>query len=526
MSRQAQAKSIVMVSRDDPSHVAAQIADSVPGHLWSADPDGKITYINASMQAYFGGPLGELAATSDGDEFGWRAHIHADDFDSVAEKWRRSLETGEDFFGEHRLRRKDGMFRWFRVTSRGFRPDGGYIVAWHGQSIDIEDERRAETELRSRTAELSLLVDMVPSNLWRLKPDGTTTLVNRRMADFLGLNVLDESSLETVMDTIFHPDDAGPVESELSRCLQTGDSFAMRYRLLRKDGVYRWMSGRAEPMRGENDEIVQWFGLCHEIQDQVEAEERLRRTAEKLSQATQAANLAELSASIAHEINQPLSAIAADADACTRWLLVTPPNVERAKLAANRITTAAVSTGDMVRRIRALFQHISQPRTLENANLLIDEVCRLMADEIGAHAARITTDFDAEPPAIAIDRVQVQQVLVNIIRNALQAMDRTDERGRTLHITSSRQGSAAILIQVRDTGCGFRDIDRVFEPFYTTRENGMGMGLSICRSIIESHGGQFWLSNNPNGGATVVFSLPMETGHSLQGSPPDLQDLG
>ncbi|RDJ05728.1 PAS domain-containing sensor histidine kinase [Rhizobium grahamii] len=498
-SRQAQARSSLTRPLETDSTLAAQLADNVPTHLWSADPSGRMTYTNRSMQTYFGGRLDQPIA-----------YIHPDDRKGVVAIWRHSLRTGEPFDSELRLRRSDGQFRRFHVSGRPFRGDRNYIAAWHGQSIDIEDEKLARENLLNRIMELSIVVDMVPSNLWRLTPDGTTTLVNKHMADFLGREILDESTMETVMDTIFHPDDAAPVGNELGRCLITGDSFAMRYRLLRKDGIYRWMSGRAEPMRDKDGQIVQWFGLCHDIHDQVQAEENLRRTAERLAQATQAAHLAELSASIAHEVNQPLSAIATDSDACTRWLSLEPPNVERAIIAAGRITTAAVSAGEIVRRIRALFQHISQPRTLENANLLIDEVCRVMVDEIGAHAARITTDFDMDPPSIAIDRVQVQQVLVNLIRNALQSMDRTDKNERVLHIVSWREGHEAIRIEIRDSGSGFSDITRIFEPFFTTRKNGMGMGLSICRSIIESHGGRFWVANNEGGGATVGFTLPIE----------------
>lgn len=492
------------------SDLTAQLAESIPAHLWSADPLGRFTYMNQSMQAYFGTTLDEVAFFLRGDQFGWRRYIHPDDYESVAAKWGHSLETGAHFDSEHRLRRDDGEYRWFRASGRPSYDGRGFINAWFGQTIDIEEQRRAEEDLRNRTAELSLLVDMVPSNLWRLTPDGTTTLVNKRMADFLGLEVLDQTTLETVMDTIFHPDDAAPVGNELGRCLLTGESFAMRYRLLRADGMYRWMSGRAEPMRDKDGQIVTWFGLCHEIHDQVQAEDALRRSAAKLAHATQAANLAELSASIAHEVNQPLAAIAADSDACTRWLCVDPPNVERAKLAAERITTAAVSAGDVVRRIRALFQHISQPRTLENANLLIEEVCRLMADEVGANAVRITTDLDPNPPMIALDRVQIQQVLMNLIRNGIQAMDKTEDGARSLDIRSCRDGSGAVRIEVRDAGSGFSDIERVFEPFFTTKKDGMGMGLAICRSIVESHGGQFRMTNNDARGATVAFTLSME----------------
>ena len=268
------------------SDLTVQLAESIPAHLWSADPLGRFTYMNQSMQAYFGTTLDEVAFFLRGDQFGWRRYIHPDDHESVAAKWGHSLETGAHFDSEHRLRRDDGEYRWFRASGRPSYDDRGFINAWFGQTIDIEEQRRAEEDLRNRTAELSLLVDMVPSNLWRLTPDGTTTLVNKRMADFLGLEILDQATLETVMDTIFHPDDAAPVGNELGRCLMTGESFAMRYRLLRADGMYRWMSGRAEPMRDKDGHIVTWFGLCHEIHDQVQAEDALRRSAAKLAHAT------------------------------------------------------------------------------------------------------------------------------------------------------------------------------------------------------------------------------------------------
>ena len=246
-----------------------------------------------------------------------------------------------------------------------------------------------------------------------------------------------------------------------------------------------------------------------DISEQVEGRAALARMQSDLAHAARLSMLGEFTASIAHEVNQPLAAIAADSDACTRWLCVDPPNVERAKLAAERITTAAVSAGDVVRRIRALFQHISQPRTLENANLLIEEVCRLMADEVGANAVRITTDLDPNPPMIALDRVQIQQVLMNLIRNGIQAMDKTEDSARSLDIRSCRDGSGAVRIEVRDAGSGFSEIDRVFEPFFTTKKDGMGMGLAICRSIVESHGGQFRMTNNDARGATVAFTLSM-----------------
>lgn len=481
--------------------LALAVLENIPGHIWATDPAGRFVYRNGAMQAFFGPGLPR-------DQFDWLDRVHAEDRVSVAATWRQSLETGIAFTSEHRLLSEDGQFRWYRASGRASLGEDGQVKAWHGQTIDIEDERRRSDELRARTVELALLVDMVPSHLWRLNADGTTTLVNKRMADFLGLELSNTSSLETVMETIFHPDDADAVGEELERCFATGNRFSMRYRLLRADGMYRWMSGRAEPLRDQTGKIVEWFGLCHDIEDQVQTTAALRRSAEKLAQATQAANLSQLSASIAHEINQPLAAISADAEACRRWLSIDPPNVERGKLAAERIAQDALEVGEVISRIRALFKRQPQERTAENVNHLIDEVLHLMSDEIAATSTRVDIDIDQLLPQVQLDRIQVQQVIVNLIRNGIQAMDSTSPL-RVLKIKSSHEHSGRVHVSIQDSGRGFAEPERVFEPFFTTKKNGMGMGLPICRSIVEAHGGRLWVANNETVGATVAFTLPI-----------------
>jgi hypothetical protein len=267
-------------------------------------------------------------------------------------------------------------------------------------------------------------------------------------------------------------------------------------------------------MRDSDHAIVQWNGVCFDIDDQIHAEDALRRASDKLAQAIQAASLAELSASIAHEVNQPLAAIVANSHACHRWLSAEPPNIERAKITTERIIRDANSAADVVSRIRALFRHAPQARSPEDVNRLIGEVCRLMADEIAARGVRVKTDLEPGLPSVALDRVQVQQVFVNVIRNGIEAMDATAGDARALQICSSRDGPDAIRVEVRDTGTGFEDPERVFEPFFTTKQNGMGMGLSICRSIIESHGGRLWTANNAMRGATVALRLPLAAGEA------------
>ena len=489
----------------------SQFVNMVPVYLWRLTPEGEPNFFNKRLTDFFG--LG-IADADRPDKSRLAAIIetvvHPDDASSLGEALNRCVVTGESFSMKYRLHRADGMYRWMEGSAEPMRDQGGRIVQWYGVSIDIDDRLHAEEALRNRERELSLLVDMVPSHLWRVTPEGELTLANKRMADFLGLDSGNKRQLETVFDTIFHPDEAEAVWDGLRRCLRTGEPFSMTYRLRRADGVYRWMSGRADPLRDESGRIVQWFGLCHDIDDQVHAEEALRRASDKLAQATRAASLAELSASIAHEVNQPLAAIVANSHACHRWLSAQPPNIERAKITAERITRDANSAADVVGRIRALFSHTSHARSPEDVNRLIGEVCRLMADEIAAKDIRILRDLEQDLPSVALDRVQVQQVFVNLIRNGIEAMESVEDDPRVLQICSCRDGRDTIRVEVRDTGTGFRNPDRVFEPFFTTKQHGMGMGLAICRSIIESHGGRLWTRNNETRGATVTFRLPLE----------------
>jgi PAS domain S-box-containing protein len=488
----------------------AQFVDGVPVYLWRLAPDGEPDFLNQRLKDFLGVDMTDAhePGTSRLAAF-METTVHPDDAARLERVLKHCLVTGERFSMRYRLRRADGLYRWMEGSAEPMRDESGRIVQWYGLCRDIEDQLHAEEALRSREQELSLLVDMVPSNLWRLTPDGETTLANKHMSDFLGLDLGDKSQLETVFDTIFHPDDVEEVSDALGRSLQTGERFSMKYRLRRADGAYRWMSGRAEPMRDESGRIVQWYGLCHDIDDQVHAEEALRRASDKLARATQAASLAELSASIAHEVNQPLAAIVAYSHACLRWLSAEPPNVERAKITAERITRDANSAADVVSRIRALFRRAPGTRSPEHINRLIGEVCRLTADEIAAKGIRVKTHLEPDLPLIALDHVQMQQVLVNLIRNGVEAMDAVAGDARVLQIRSCRDGAGALRVEVRDAGSGFTDAERVFEPFFTTKQHGMGMGLAVCHSIIESHGGRLWAANNETCGATVAFTLPL-----------------
>jgi hypothetical protein len=354
------------------------------------------------------------------------------------------------------------------------------------------------------------MIDAVPVNILSFSAAGEPTYINKRYKDYLGLTVPHFDSLQEQQPAIIHPDDFDEMYGTLSNCFQTGAPFLMRYRRRGKDGIYRWTEGRAEPLRDQDGTIVQWYAVSLDIEDETRAQEALRQASDKLAKATQAASLAELSASIAHEVNQPLAAIVANSHACQRWLSAEPPNMERAKITVERVIRDANSAADVVSRIRALFKQSVETRTSATLPGVIAEARSLMAEEAARRRVRMDVDVEDNLPLVAFDRVQLQQVLINLIRNGMDAMDSVaDDRALAMRV---RRMGDVVQTEIRDRGQGVELPDRIFEPFFTTKQNGMGMGLAICRTIVESHGGRLWVENNDPPGATFIFTLPVVGG--------------
>jgi two-component system sensor kinase FixL len=256
-------------------------------------------------------------------------------------------------------------------------------------------------------------------------------------------------------------------------------------------------------------QVMKFFGLDADIDDGAELSKALRDAQERLAQASRLAAVAELSASIAHELNQPLQAIVAHGRACVRWLAATPPRIEEAKYSAEQVLRDANSAADVVSRIRALFRHTAPQKTDLDINKLILQVCTLMADDLQRNAISLETILGEDVSRIGADAVQIQQVIVNLVRNAIEALAATEERPRLL-VIRSRRDADNVVIDVEDHSTGDVDFEKIFEPFFTTKETGMGMGLAICRSIIEVHAGRIWAVRNMSRGVTFSFSLPID----------------
>jgi PAS domain S-box-containing protein len=487
-----------------------QMIDAVPFNILSFDPSGKFTYASKRYQDQVGVPSTQI---EDFDALA-RDVAHPDDFPTMLRRAKDGFATGRPFVNRFRRRTKDGTYRWIEARAQPLLDPNGAIVQWYIASIDIEDEMHAQEALRERERFLWQLVETLPALIDCAAPNGEPVYRSQQLREFLGyeLEELDgagKSRLNGTLDAGVHPDDVAGVKQQYAHCLSTGEPYARRHRLRRFDGEYRWVETRAAPMRNGEGAIVQWNVICLDIDGEVRAQEELRLAQERLARASQAASLAELSASIAHEVNQPLAAIVANSHACYRWLSADPVNIERAKITTERVIRDANSAAEVVSRIRALFRQSVENRANLSVSDAISEASNLMAGEAIRRRTRIDIDVESRLPPVRVDRIQIQQVLINLIRNSMDAMDSVAGE-KALEVRAHRVGNE-VQTEISDFGDGIELPDRVFEPFFTTKETGMGMGLAICRSIVEAHGGRLWAEKNEPRGARFIFTLPIAT---------------
>lgn len=492
----------------------SHLVDMVPSYLWRLTPEGEPNFYNKRLIDYFGVDVANadrpgmtrLAAIID-------SAVHPDDATGVGTALRHSFATGEPFARKYRLRRADGAYRWVEGRAEPLRDEGGRILQWYGLAHDIDDHVRAEDALRESESALRRLVETLPAMIDCAAPDGEPIYRSRQLREFLGYNLedLDEtggSRLRGTLDAGVHPDDLEVVKDKYACSLSTGDPYAHKHRLRRADGEYRWVETRAAAMRNDDGIIVQWNVICLDIEDQVRAQEELRLAQERLARASQEASLAELSASIAHEVNQPLAAVVANSHACQRWLRSDPPNLDRAQITVERIIRDANSAADVVSRIRALFRQSVELRNFTSLESVIAEARNLLTEDSARRRIHMIVNVERNLPVVAFDRIQIQQVLINLVRNGMDAMDAI--AGDKIIGIRAHRDHDAIQVAISDRGSGVQHPDRIFDPFFTTKDNGMGMGLAICRSIVESHGGRLWVEKNEPHGAIFNFTLPIE----------------
>jgi PAS domain S-box-containing protein len=307
-----------------------------------------------------------------------------------------------------------------------------------------------------------------------------------------------------------HPEDRDRVIETVDRAIRERTDFEVDFRVVLPDGTMKYIYGVGHPAFNTCGDLVKIVGTIMDVTERKRAEEALREAQAELTHVTRMMTMGELMASIAHEVNQPLAAVTTNGSACLRWLARDPPNLEEARECLRRIIRDGNRAGDVIARIRALVKKSAPAKAPLDLSDTIQEVLTMITPEACQHRVAVWTDLAASLPLVWGDRLQVQQVLLNLVMNGIEAMQAVTDRPRELRIRTQPHEFDTVLVTVQDTGIGLdpQSMARLFEPFYTTKPEGMGLGLSISRSIIEAHGGRLWATPNDGPGATFQFTLP------------------
>jgi PAS domain S-box-containing protein len=353
-------------------------------------------------------------------------------------------------------------------------------------------------QLRREERKLSEAIETIPAMAWVTGPDGAVQFRNRRWVEYTGLPESEEAGTIAV-----HREDRDRIVRRMDASFASGEPFEEEMRIRRTDGVYRWFLCRCVPLRDKRGRVVKWYGAATDIEDRKRAE----GLQAELAHTNRVSTMGELVASIAHELAQPITATTNNAKASLRWLQRDPPDLTQVRKGTESIIEAGTFASEIIDRLRSLYKKSSPKRELVAINDVIGEMVLMLRSEANAYAVSIRTDLAADLPKITADRVQLQQVLMNLMLNGIEAMKET---GGVLTVKTGRGEGRQVLTSVSDTGVGLpaERADEIFDAFFTTKPQGSGMGLAISRSIVESHDGRLWATSHDGRGATFHFTLP------------------
>jgi PAS domain S-box-containing protein len=519
------------------------IADCIPGLIGITGPDGAVESCNRAVLEYYGVTLEAIQ--------GWASSklVHPDDIPGMIAKQKRSLETGERLLSEIRLLRADGVYRWFQIHGEPLRNSRGEIVQWYVLQTDIDDRKCAESLLagEKRLLEMVALGRPLHEILNSLCAFVETTVpecqcavfpIDRREQRFdkgfapslgtaytgplEGVPVVPASAPCGAAATHQTQVIAFDIESDPRWLASSYREHALAFGLravwstpivsrsgevLGTFAVYQRHPG--SPTQIQRDLIAQFTHIASIAIERTQSEETLDKLRSDLAHVARVTTLGALTASIAHEVNQPLAGIVTNASTCLRMLAADPPNIEGARETARRTIRDGERASEVITRLRALFSKKTTTTGSIDLNEAVREVVALSMSELQRQGVTVRLELFPDLPPVKGDRVQLQQVILNLLLNASDAMGTVVDRPRDLVIVTASDG-ADVHLSVSDSGIGFDggNPEKLFDAFYTTKSDGMGIGLSVSRSIMERHGGRLWATPNDGPGATFWFSIP------------------
>lgn len=452
---------------------------------------------------------GLAPGTFDGRYESWRKLVHPNDWHLIVKALRHAQETG-DILVEYRVVWPDGSTHWLAAKGQMFFDDKGHPERMVGFTADVTRRRTIEEELRRSAASLAegQRLGMTGTFSWRVATDEITWSEQLyRIYEFeIGVPV----TLELIRTRV-HPEDMSLIEKmKLVNEARSGETeFEWQYRLLMPDRSIKYMHAVAHATRDHSGQL-EYIAAVQDVTARRLSEEAVNIARSELAHVARVLSLGALTASIAHEVNQPLSGIITNASTCMRMLDAEPPNVDGARETAKRTIRDGRRAADVITRLRALFTNKDAATELIDLNEATQEVIALSRSELGRNNVITRIDLVDELPKVLGDRVQLQQVILNLLRNGSDAMSNVDDRPREILFKTEVEKGNSVCLSVRDAGVGFEPqaLDRLFQSFYTTKPDGMGIGLSVSRSIIENHRGRLWATPNDGPGVTFSFSLP------------------
>jgi len=436
-----------------------------------------------------------------------RTRVHPEDLTLYEKMVEQGRNGADDFEWQYRLLMPDQSIKYMHAVAQATRDPNGqmeYIAAVQ----DVTRRKLIEEEMRRSEAFLAegQRLSTTGSFVWR--PDSDEIVFSDELKRIFGFELAMPVTLERIVGCV-HPDDMSLVAEKIAQARAGGGDHDYELRLRMPDGSVKYVHTNARANR-RSDGYLEFIGAMQDVTLRRLAEEALSKARSELAHATRIMSLGVLTASIAHEVNQPLSGIITNASTCVRMLDGDPPNVDGARETAKRTIRDGRRAADVITRLRALFTHKEAATELVDLNEAIEEVIALSRPELERNGVITRTELAKRLPFVTGDRVQLQQVILNLLRNGSDAMSAVDDRPRELRFTTEVEEGSCVRLSVRDAGVGFepQTVDRLYQSFYTTKSDGMGIGLSVSRSIIENHRGRLWSTPNDGPGVTFSFSLP------------------
>jgi PAS domain S-box-containing protein len=476
--------------------------NTIPTFISVSRADGTVLSVNQAALDYHGVTLQDVQRGDHRTRF-----FHPDDVERVRELREEALKHPRPFQYELRAMGKDGKYRWFSVRHNPLLDDQGRIERWYAIAFDIEDRKRAEAQVEQAYVRLAYAQ--------RLSKTGsfiTDMLVEEHnwSEELFRIFEFDPQTRVTTeaIRAAFHPEDLPVYEDAFKRAVDGDREIDITYRIITPAGNVKHLHAVAQVMERIEGRPV-YIGAIQDVTERKASEEALSRARSELAHMARVTTLSALTASIAHEINQPIAGVVTSAGACLRWLNRDQPDVQRALEAASRIQEDGKRAAAIISHLKSFYRKdLSPQREVVSANDLVRDMLVLLQSEADRHSVAMRTQLAVAPPSVSADRVQLQQVLMNLMLNGMEAMG---GRGGELTV-SSRCEDGEVIVSVSDTGVGIPadQMEGIFNAFVTTKAGGIGMGLAISRTIVEAHGGRLWAAANPGGGATFHFTLPAE----------------